>query len=124
MVKDQDHVVGSGDAPPKKPAKMDRGWALCLSGGGFRATLFHLGVTLRLNELGVLTKLSTITSVSGGSILNAVLATRWSQLTLRPDGTFSNLDEIVGGAVRSFCAHDLRTPLLLGKRINPLWWPV
>src|SRR5262249_61376464 len=40
--------------------------ALCLSGGGFRAALFHLGVLRRLNELDVLSRLSTITAVSGG----------------------------------------------------------
>src|SRR3954464_15860941 len=50
------------------------GVALCLSGGGYRATLFHLGAVRRLNELGVLSKLKTITSVSGGSILNGMLA--------------------------------------------------
>jgi NTE family protein len=122
MAEEQNQVIGSESTRPQK-AEDDRGWALCLSGGGFRATLFHLGSILRLNELGVLAKLSTITSVSGGSILNAVLATRWSQLTLGEDGTFTNLDEVVGGPVRAFCAHDLRTPLLLGTRLNPLNWP-
>jgi NTE family protein len=122
MAEEQNQVVGSGDTEPQKTAD-DRGWALCLSGGGFRATLFHLGSILRLNELGVLGKLSTITSVSGGSILSAVLATRWSRLTLGVDGTFANLDEVVGSPVRSFCSHDLRTPLLLGSRLNPLRWP-
>ena len=34
-------TVSSGETPP---AAADRGWCLCLSGGGFRATLFHLGV--------------------------------------------------------------------------------
>jgi NTE family protein len=65
----------------------------------------------------------TITSVSGGSILNTVLATRWKQLEREPDGTFKNLDAVVGAPVRSFCSHDLRTPLLLGTRLNPLRWP-
>ena len=41
---------------------------LALSGGGFRATLFHLGTLWRLNELGYLPKLDRISSVSGGSI--------------------------------------------------------
>src|SRR5205085_2664966 len=69
------------------------GPALCLSGGGFRATLFHLRSLRRLNELGALSRLDTITSVSGGSITNGVLATRWSRLRLRADGVFSNFDE-------------------------------
>ena len=44
-----------------------------LSGGGFRATLFHLGAIQRLFELGIATApiFDTITSVSGGSITAA-----------------------------------------------------
>ena len=33
----------------------NRGIGLCLSGGGFRATLFHLGAIQRLFELGIAT---------------------------------------------------------------------
>lgn len=51
-----------------------RGVALCLSGGGYRAALFHLGGLSRLNELGVLSKVDTFSCVSGGSILGAYLA--------------------------------------------------
>ena len=49
---------------------------LSLSGGGFRATLFHLGAIRRLNEFGILPNITTISSVSGGSILNGFLASR------------------------------------------------
>src|SRR5258708_12082538 len=49
------------------------GIALCLSGGGYRAMLFHLGTLWRLNELGYLPKLDRISSVSGGSITAALL---------------------------------------------------
>lgn len=109
--------IGFGSVLPEEP---DRGWCLCLSGGGFRATLFHLGVIGRLNQLGVLPQLSTITSVSGGSILNGMLATRWSQL--RYDAateTFANFEDAIGKPVRAFCAQDLRTKVLLGTRLNP-----
>ena len=58
------------------------GVALCLSGGGFRATLFHLGALRRLNEFGLLSRFDAISSVSGGSILNGVLATRWPRLAI------------------------------------------
>ncbi len=47
---------------------------LALSGGGFRATLFHLGSLTRLNELGWLRRLDIVTSVSGGSIIAGLLA--------------------------------------------------
>src|SRR5438309_7042658 len=56
------------------PRRERHGVALCLSGGGYRAALFHLGAVRRLNELGVLGRIDTITSVSGGSILAAHLA--------------------------------------------------
>jgi len=53
---------------------------LCLSGGGYRAMLFHVGVLWRLNELGWLPKLTRIASVSGGSITAGVLGLHWNAL--------------------------------------------
>jgi NTE family protein len=53
-----------------------QGDVLCLSGGGFRAALFHLGALTRLNELGLLAETETIVAVAGGSILAALLAAR------------------------------------------------
>ena len=50
------------------------GVALCLSGGGYRAMLFHLGVIWRLREAGWLERLDRVSSVSGGSITAAALA--------------------------------------------------
>src|SRR5258707_1269139 len=44
---------------------------LALSGGGFRATLFHLGLLVRLAELDLHRHLHVISAVSGGSILAA-----------------------------------------------------
>ncbi|PYO41029.1 MAG: hypothetical protein DMD33_15450 [Gemmatimonadetes bacterium] len=52
---------------PGADADARSGVGLCLSGGGFRATLFHLGALRRLNELGVISKPDTISSVSGGA---------------------------------------------------------
>ena len=103
-------------------APADPGWALCLSGGGFRATLFHLGAVERLNELGLMSRLAVITSVSGGSILNGVLATRWSRLTLGQDGVFTNFQPVIAEPVRALCSKDLRTRLLIGLRLNPRNW--
>jgi NTE family protein len=53
---------------------------LALSGGGFRATLFHIGSLRRLLELSVLQRISRISSVSGGSITSGVLALAWNEL--------------------------------------------
>ena len=46
---------------------------LCLSGGGFRATLFHYGCLKRLNELGILGYVYGISATSGGAITAALL---------------------------------------------------
>jgi NTE family protein len=53
---------------------------LALSGGGYRATLFHLGALWRLNELGWLRAVDRISAVSGGSLMAGILATRWQDL--------------------------------------------
>jgi predicted acylesterase/phospholipase RssA len=44
---------------------------LALSGGGFRASLFHLGVLARLAELDILRHVEVLSCVSGGSIIGA-----------------------------------------------------
>lgn len=44
---------------------------LALSGGGFRASLYHLGVLARLAELDVLRQVEILSCVSGGSIVGA-----------------------------------------------------
>ncbi len=47
---------------------------LALSGGGFRAVAFHLGVLRGLHDRGVLDHVDVVSSVSGGSIIAAMLA--------------------------------------------------
>lgn len=44
---------------------------LALSGGGFRASFYHLGVLARLAEMDVLRSVDVLSTVSGGSILGA-----------------------------------------------------
>src|SRR5262245_13415315 len=97
--------------------------ALCLSGGGFRASLFHLGALRRLNELGILSQIDVITSVSGGSITNGVLALRWSSMLIdQRTGVYDGFDENIAVPLRRFCAKDLRTKLIVGSWINPSRW--
>jgi NTE family protein len=55
--------------------------ALCLSGGGYRAMIFHLGVLWYLEDAGILQKIARISSVSGGSITAGVLALAWTRLS-------------------------------------------
>ncbi|OBJ08547.1 patatin-like phospholipase family protein [Mycobacterium sp. 1465703.0] len=56
------------------------GVGLCLSGGGYRAMLFHLGALRRLNEVGRLATLTRVASVSGGSIIAGLLGRQWTEL--------------------------------------------
>ena len=44
---------------------------LSLSGGGFRASLFHIGVLARLAEQDILRRVEVLSCVSGGSIIGA-----------------------------------------------------
>lgn len=46
-------------------------FGLGLSGGGFRASLFHIGMLARLAELDVLRHVEVLSCVSGGSIIGA-----------------------------------------------------
>ncbi len=57
---------------------------LALSGGGFRAVLFHLGMVACLRDAGELTRLRTVAAVSGGAILAGHLLVRWQDYT-HPD---------------------------------------
>jgi len=75
--------------------KLEDGIGLCLSGGGFRSMLFHLGAFVRMNELGFLPKLDRVASVSGGSIAAGALAVAWDQLTFDGKGVATNLAELV-----------------------------
>jgi predicted acylesterase/phospholipase RssA len=60
-----------GDAAPLALATHRGKVGLALSGGGFRASLFHLGVLARLAEVDALRSVEVISTVSGGSIVGA-----------------------------------------------------
>lgn len=85
--------------------KIPKSVGLSLSGGGFRATLFHLGAIRRLNEFGILPNLTTVSSVSGGSILNGFLASR---LDTSLSNGITDFDNSTSKKVRQFCSLDIR----------------
>lgn len=58
--------------PKAQPAKNNLG--LSLSGGGYRASTFHLGTLKKLHELDILDKVDVISTISGGSITGAAWA--------------------------------------------------
>jgi len=99
--------------------KRRTGLALALSGGGYRASLYHLGLLRRLNEIGLLSQVDAISSVSGGSITNAVLAKtvdRWKSGQLdRPEW-----DRMIRDPLANFCRNNIRTwPIL--KSLMQFW---
>ena len=67
---------------------------LALSGGGFRATLFHLGMIRFMREAAILPAVTHITSVSGGSILAAHLVLN----SERYNGSLSEFDSVAARA--------------------------
>jgi NTE family protein len=78
---------------------------LALSGGGFRAALFHVGVLARLAEIGILRRVEVISSVSGGSIIGALYYIHVKNLLERkPDSEVTDADyvEIVETIHREF----------------------
>src|SRR5258707_15428360 len=78
------------------PAGSEDGVALALSGGGYRAMVFHVGALFRLNEVGLLGKLRRISSVSGGSITAGYLGLVWNKLQFNA-GKAANFQLFVDG---------------------------
>jgi NTE family protein len=97
--------------------KLERGIGIALSGGGFRAMLFHGGALARLNELVILSRAKRISSVSGGSIAAGHLAASWDKLG-KPSagGEFANFKTIVVESGRTGGGYLRGTPL---RHTNP-----
>jgi NTE family protein len=111
-------VVNTG-SPQDDPRKPIDGIALCLSGGGYRAMLFHIGSLWRLNEFGYLKKLSRLSSVSGGSITAGMLGFRWSKLTFDAKGVATNFDAEVVQPVRALAGKTIDEGSIIGGIFTP-----
>jgi predicted acylesterase/phospholipase RssA len=86
---------------------------LALSGGGFRASFYHLGVLARLAELDVLRNIEVLSCVSGGSVVGACywLALR-RKLLESPSMTRQDYIDLIGELITAFegsVAQDLRS---------------
>jgi NTE family protein len=109
-----------------RPRSARHGIGLCLSGGGYRATLFHLGALRRLDELGVLShsEFRTISSVSGGSIAAAAYAQALAEgFPPRANGPVPRplWNAVLRDPLRAFTRCNLRTPALF-TRLLPWNW--
>ena len=89
---------------------------LALSGGGFRATLYHLGVIRYLRDSGTLPHVADIAAVSGGSVVAAHLVLNWD----RYNGTDSDFAEAAAEVIR-FVQFDVRNHIV---RRLPLLFPI
>ena len=92
--------------PADAETQLEDGVALCLSGGGYRAMVFHVGVLWRLNETKLLSKIKRFSSVSGGSITAGVLARGWRDLKFQ-NGVASNFAEVVVQPVRKMASTSI-----------------
>jgi len=104
---------------------------LALSGGGFRASLFHIGVLARLAELDMLRHVEVLSCVSGGSIIGALYYLNVRKLLEgRPDNEITRQDYIrlVDDMEQAFTAGIQNNPrmevfsklLLLGQRTEEM----
>jgi predicted acylesterase/phospholipase RssA len=95
---------------------------LALSGGGFRAALFHVGLLAKLAELDILRRVEVISCVSGGSIVGTCY-----YLALK-DALMINTDANMKQAVYVEIVNKLEKHFLLGvqqnlrMRIFTNWW--
>jgi NTE family protein len=109
--------VETAEPPPPK-------LGLALSGGGFRAAFFHVGVLARLAELGALRNVEVISTVSGGSIVGALYYIRLrTLLQSKPDAEITDEDYValVAGLEQEFLAgvqRNIRARVLLNPFKN------
>src|SRR5262249_26392438 len=96
---------------------------LALSGGGFRASLYHLGLVRFLRDADILSRVSQITSVSGGSIFAAHLVLNWGRYNGSPEEFEAAASELI-----AFVKLDVRNRIVrrfpLTLPLRWLRWPL
>ena len=124
-------AVISGNGDPTSPVDLlphdaadqvppTDGIGLGMSGGGYRAMLFHLGALWRLNELGRLPGLTRISSVSGGSITSGRLALAWPKLDFDPQTRVARAFEAeVVTPIRELAGHTIDLPAVVVGAVLP-----
>lgn len=87
---------------------------LCLSGGGFRAALYGLGVVRYLAEAGLLPQVQAVSAVSGGSVAAAVLADRWPALADAGFSLEAFVREVDAPFQEAVTTHNMRNEAIVG----------
>jgi NTE family protein len=80
--------------------------------------VFHLGALLRLNEAGILKKLSRVSSVSGGSITAARLGLAWRHLRFDAERA-TNLETEVIQPIRRLAGETIDAESIIGGVLLP-----
>lgn len=92
---------------------------LALSGGGFRAALFHLGVVGYLVDRGWIDRVDNICSVSGGSVLAAYLVIHWDKV--RDSKTFRKVAHDFAAWIMN---NDVSGAVLRHSKWKRNFWPL
>lgn len=92
-----------------------------MSGGGFRATLAGLGALRLLADIGKLGQLRYLSSVSGGSITNAVTARFWRDLRAHQFRSEAYDELVIDPVVLRISRQSLKASLIRGlwRTIGP-----
>lgn len=89
---------------------------LSLSGGGYRATIYHLGTLKKLKELGILKDIDVISTNSGGSITGATYGLYGED--------FNKFEEIIRKGVKSSVLKGILTSwrFILVILVTVIWF--
>jgi len=113
-------VLTTAEFPP--PLEGESRLGICLSGGGFRASFFHIGVLGRLAQRGILRHVQVISTVSGGSIIGALYYLHVKKLLeSKPDAEIVDQDylDLVHVIEREFSAG-VKKNLVLRTFLDPV----
>jgi len=97
----------------------DPGIALSLSGGGYRAMVFHVGSLWRLYDSGVLGRIDRISSVSGGSITAGVLGLAWEKIQPAAPYDRSRFEQNLVAPVRRLAGETIDASAIIGGILLP-----
>jgi len=97
----------------------EKGIALCLSGGGYRAMLFHIGSLWRLYDVGFFDKLDRISSVSGGSIAAGILGLAWNKLQFGKSPDRRLFEEHIVSPIRRLAGETIDAAAIIGGVLLP-----
>ena len=105
-------VAPAAESTEGRESRRSPGIALCLSGGGYRAMLFHVGALWRLNEAGYLPRIERVSSVSGGSITAGVLGLAWPKLGFDDNGVAQGFQAEVVDPLRTMAGRTIDFPAI------------